>query len=97
MRSILLVVLIAMSVWPGQPERSIRLAWEASPSPGAISYRLHYGEASRQYTVVLDTGQARTASVSGLKPGQLYYFAATAVNQAGKSSAFSNEVSSRAR
>jgi hypothetical protein len=95
MRYLLIGALIAMSVWAGQPERRIILAWDASTTPG-VSYRLYYGEASGQYTVALETGLARTASVSGLKPGQVYYFAATASNHVGESG-FSNEVSARPR
>jgi hypothetical protein len=96
MRYSLLIGLMALTVWAGQPERSILLQWDASSSPDVQGYHLYYGEAPRQYTVMLDTGLALSASIGGLKPGQVYYFAATAVN-ASWESAFSNEVSSRAR
>jgi hypothetical protein len=92
----IMLAMWALTVWAGQPERSILLQWDASPSPDVQGYHLYYGETPRQYTVMLDTGLALSASVGGLKPGQVYYFSATAVNASGEST-FSNEVSSRAR
>jgi hypothetical protein len=93
--TLMIQCLSVLLAWAGQPARTIVLAWDASSTP-SVSYRLYYGEASGPYTVVLDTGIARTASISGLKPGQLYAFAATAVNEMGEST-FSNEVSGRGR
>jgi hypothetical protein len=73
------------------PAEAVMLAWDASP--GAQGYALHYGESPGLYHTSLDTGPATQASVSGLTPGQTYYFAATAYNGVGESD-FSNEVSS---
>jgi Bacterial Ig domain/Fibronectin type III domain len=71
----------------------VRLAWNASPSPQVTGYQLHYGTASGQYSVHVDTGPATTAALSGLQAGQTYYFAALAYDAAGNHSPFSNEVS----
>jgi hypothetical protein len=67
---------------------TINLAWEASQ--GATSYRVYYGRSSGHYQTVLDVGPAITVSVGGLSGGH-YYFAVTAINDAGESD-YSNEV-----
>jgi hypothetical protein len=94
MRYLVLVALMAMSVWAGQPESSIRLAWDGTP--GAIGYRVHYGTSTQTYTTVVDTGLSTTASIGGLTRNRRYYFAATAVYPDDESD-FSNEVNARAR
>lgn len=68
---------------------SLALAW--NESPGAASYRLYYGAASRAYTNSV-TSNTTTAVVQDLSDATDYYFAATALNQAGVESDFSNEV-----
>jgi hypothetical protein len=86
-----LIFILANLAWAG----TLTLAWNASP--GATSYRLHYGEASGHYPTVLDTGPATTASVGGLTENTCYYFVATALDDADDESAFSNEVSAEPR
>ncbi len=70
----------------------VRLAWDPSPSPEVIGYRLYWGTQSRLYTSSLDAGLVTTATVSGLVAGTTYYFAATAYAPGGLESDFSNEV-----
>lgn len=70
----------------------VRLAWDPSPSPGVIGYRLYWGTQTRLYTSNLDAGLVTTATVSGLVAGTTYYFAATAYAPGGLESDFSNEV-----
>lgn len=72
---------------------TVNLAWDA-PASGSppTGYEVHYGLSSGNYTVSVDTGTARTASIGGLADGQAYYFAALAYNSVGDS-AYSNEVS----
>jgi hypothetical protein len=77
------VLLLVSPVW------AITLAWD--PSSGASGYRLYYGVASGVYDTVLDTGASTSASVGGLQVGELYFFAATAINDHGESG-YSNEV-----
>jgi hypothetical protein len=68
---------------------AVTLQWDASAR--ATRYRLYYGLRSLDYDTVLETGAATSAVVSGLTPGAIYFFAATALNAAGESG-FSNEV-----
>lgn len=87
----LTAVLLALLVIAGVAQAgTVNLAW--NPSSGAQGYEIHYGTASGNYTVSVDTGQATTAALSGLTNGQTHYFAALAYNTAGDS-AYSNEVS----
>jgi hypothetical protein len=70
----------------------ITLAWDAVSDPDLAGYKLYYGYGSRQYGINVNVGNHTTATVSGLKDAQIYYFAATAYDTAGNESAFSNEV-----
>jgi fibronectin type 3 domain-containing protein len=75
------------------PAASVTLAWDASPSPNVVGYRLYYGTASRAYTHSLATGSATTVTVSNLVRGTTYYFAVTAIDEFGLESDFSEEIS----
>jgi hypothetical protein len=70
------------------------LAWD----PPAIStdvtgYMIHYGTAPGAYTQGIDVGKTTSYTISNLNDGKTYYFAATAYNQTGQKSIYSNEVS----
>jgi hypothetical protein len=49
---------------------SVTLAWNPSPSPGIMGYRLHYGVSSGSYSVIIDVGNTTTATVQNLTVGQ---------------------------
>jgi fibronectin type 3 domain-containing protein len=72
---------------------NVTLAWDASPDPSVTGYRVYYGGASGVYTNSLQVGNVTTATVSNLVLGATYYFAATARDNAGTESDFSNETS----
>jgi len=72
--------------------RNITLAWDASPDPYVLGYRLHYGETSTLYTEVLDVGNRTNATVPALEEGHRYYFAVSAYSGWGPESDLSNEV-----
>ncbi|MBL9135105.1 MAG: tandem-95 repeat protein [Verrucomicrobiales bacterium] len=74
---------------------NVRLAWDPNPETDLRNYRLYRGTAPNSYDSTTDVGLATTADVSGLADGVTYYFALSAVNQAGSESDLSNEVSYR--
>jgi hypothetical protein len=72
---------------------NVTLAWDASPDPTVVGYRVYYGGASGNYTNSFAVGPVTTAGISNLVVGRTYYFAATAFDSAGVESDFSNETS----
>jgi len=86
----LLFLLVPLAVWGDQ---TVTLAWDRSPSADATGYNIYYGAHTGAYTNRVNVGNVSTVSVSGLKEGVTYYFAATAYNSSGLESDFSNEVS----
>jgi hypothetical protein len=76
----------------GSPGNSATLNWTApttqadgsTPLAELSGYRVHYGTASRRYTVDVDVGNVTTCVVSNLVSGT-YYFAVTAYNSGGES------------
>lgn len=69
------------------------LKWDASPDQSVVGYRIYYGITSGKYTNSAAVGNVLTANVSGLREGQQYFYAATAYNDDGVESVFSNEAS----
>jgi hypothetical protein len=63
----------------------IRLAWDPSPSPGILGYKLHYGTASRSYSYHVDVGLSTECLIGDLLPRTIYYFAVTAYNGSAES------------
>ena len=70
---------------------SVTLAWDPSPSPEVIGYRIYYGNSTRTYANIVDVGNVLTAKVESLKSRTEYFFAATAYADNGLESDFSNE------
>lgn len=71
---------------------SVRLAWEPSPTPGVIAYRVYYGPEPGFYHAHQVFTNSGTNTVTGLAHGATYYFAATAVHSNGLESEFTAEV-----
>ena len=71
----------------------VRLAWTASISTNVVGYKIYYGPASGVYTNTVAVGNTTNAAVTGLVEGVTYYFAATAFDDSGVESQFSNETS----
>lgn len=73
-------------------DQSVTLAWNPSTDPDVAGYFLCYGASSGSYTSQIDAGTNTTATASGLREGQTYYFAFTAYDAQGVQSDPSNEV-----
>jgi CxxC motif-containing protein (DUF1111 family) len=58
---------------------AVGLAWNASVTPGVTGYRILYGLNSGALTNLVDVGNVTSAIISGLSPGQTYYFAVIAL------------------
>ena len=76
-----------------QASQGVTLAWQASSDPTVVGNRVHYGTTSGAYSTTVDVGNVTTATLSGLTPGDTYYYVVTAYNSLGNSSLPSNEVS----
>jgi len=71
----------------------LELTWLASSESDIERYTLHYGTASEQYSVAVETGLQTGATITGLTEGQPYFFAVTATNTSQRTSAYSLEAS----
>jgi hypothetical protein len=85
-----LLMAVLISVW-ARAEQVI-LAWDANTETDLAGYKIHYGTASGSYTTHVDVHNITTFMVTGLSPGQTYYFAASAYDTSGSESGYSNEV-----
>ncbi len=85
-----LILCGGMAAWGDQ---SVRISWNHDPDPAVAGYRLHYGSASGVYTSIADARTNVSISISGLTPGQKYYFVVAAYNSAGIEGPPSSEVS----
>jgi hypothetical protein len=86
-----LVILGALA--PNALAAQVTLSWNPNTESDLAGYRLHYGKTCGSYSNSIDVKRSTSYTVTGLDPGQTYYFAATAYSSAGKSSGFSSEVS----
>jgi hypothetical protein len=73
---------------------TVTLAWDACSCTNVITnYTIYYGPASRVYTNTVDAGTNLTVSISNLLANASYYFAATATDEQGLTSDYSDEAS----
>ena len=70
----------------------VTLAWDKNLAPDLKGYKLHYGTSSKNYQYTVNVINATSCVISGLKTGVPYYFAATAYNDKGIESNYSNEI-----
>lgn len=70
---------------------AVSLAWDASPTPEVIGYRVYHGAQSRSYTNSVVVGNVLAVTLTNLPP-ITNYFAATAYDAFGTESGFSNEI-----
>jgi hypothetical protein len=71
----------------------VKLAWDQSSSPEVIGYNIYWGTVSGTYPNKIDVKNVLTYTVTGLTSGAAYYFVATAYNNVGAESSFSNMAS----
>ena len=71
---------------------SVTLAWDPNTDPDLAGYKIYYGFASRDYSFCVDVANYTSCVISGLEPGETYYFAATAYDLSSNESDFSEEV-----
>jgi hypothetical protein len=70
----------------------VTLAWDPNTELELAGYKIYYGLLSDQYSSSVDVGNRTSYTLSNLADGKTYYFAATAYDQYGDESDFSNEV-----
>ncbi len=70
---------------------SVKLSWDPSPDVPVAGYAIYYGTTSHMYTDKISLGEATAVTISNLVAGTTYYFAATAYDDDGLESPFSNE------
>lgn len=90
-----LIVSPAPSSPPSSPPpatSTTSLTWNAVTGTPISGYKVHVGEAPRQYSRTITVGTGTSSTVNSLTVGRMYYFAVTAYNSAGESTP-SNEVS----
>lgn len=99
MKNIIYIAIISLFALSAQaflvvtnPPANVQLAWNASITPGYITYNIYYGTGSGQYSTKVFCGTNLTATIPNLTRGTTYYFAATALDTNGLESSFSNEV-----
>src|SRR4051812_5049398 len=87
---VLLLIALASHLARTFAQGSVTLAWDASPSSNATGYFLYWMLPDGSGKVAYDVGNATTARVDNLTPGQTYNFYATAYSAAGNESGPSN-------
>jgi hypothetical protein len=77
----------------GATAAAVTIAWDPEPGSAAAGYRVYLGTTSGNYTTVLDTGAATTATFTNLLPGLTYYIAVAAYTEFGMEGPRSSEIS----
>jgi hypothetical protein len=71
----------------------VNLAWNANTETDLAGYKVYVGTTSGVYSTTYNVGKIISYTVTGLAPGDVYYFAVTAYDTGGFESVVSNEVS----
>ena len=71
----------------------VTLAWNPNAESDLVGYKIHYGTDNANYSVHIDVHNVTAYTVTGLKAGKTYFFAATAYDSSGNESGYSNPVS----
>lgn len=89
---IALLLAVVESAFSQNSLANVTLAWDPSPDPTVVGYRVYYGIASLLYTNFVEVDQGTSVTISNLTDGLVYYFAATTVDVSGLESDFSAEL-----
>ena len=87
----LLSVLILLWAALSSAQPKVTLAWDASPSPEVVGYRIYFGTNAGNYSFATNVGLVLTQRVVLPHTGR-WFFAATALDAHGAESPFSNQV-----
>ncbi len=82
------MLLSAADGWSAQ----VTIAWDPNDNPQTSGYRVHVGNASRDYTRIEDMGAADRCTLVDLDEGRTYYVAVTAYDGYGGQSPYSEEL-----
>ena len=80
-------------------QESAKLTWSPNQESDLAGYKLYYGESQGNYNgggnqpSPTSTGKSTSQEITGLKPGEDYYFTLTAVDTSGNESLPSEEIS----
>jgi len=93
-KSFLLAALISvLLLFPfGAYGAELSLEWDANTEPDLAGYNIYYGIASGDYSHSIDVGNTTEYTVVNLDAGGTYYLAATAYDQDGNESDYSEEL-----
>lgn len=83
----LIAIFISVNAWAA----SASFSWDANTEPDLAGYKIHWGTATGVYTNEIDVKNVTIFTVDSLPDGKLF-FAATAYDDAGNKSEYSNEV-----
>jgi hypothetical protein len=72
---------------------TVTVAFDPVEDPGVIGYRIYYGHVSREYTDSMDIGSQNVYTLTGLRPGLIYYLAVTSYDADDNESVYSQEIS----
>lgn len=90
---LLMVVGALISGLPGNADAAtVTLSWDISSEVGVAGYRIYCGGVSGVYTNVATASGTNAVTLTGLRPGITYYFAASTISTLGFESALSEEI-----
>jgi len=89
----LLSLILSCSLLAFQSANATQVTLDWAAETGASGYKIYYGTTSKNYSSVIDVGNAITYTVPNLSNGVTYYFAATAYDANRLESDYSSEVS----
>ncbi|HEV2692472.1 MAG TPA: fibronectin type III domain-containing protein [Verrucomicrobiae bacterium] len=91
-RFLLAGALALLAQQPAMAFQNVVLTWNPDTAPGAVGYKIYSGQASGNYSSVINAGGATNITISGLVDGSTNYFSATSFDTSGNESAFADEV-----